>query len=427
MLTKSLTRPPRFLALALLAPALLCGCSKDVDLAGLTSPRLGPAGPADAARAVGATRAVTEGGETRPQVVPVTFAGESLSLWPFTGTVLDGTPSDPVNLLFVGQADPIAIRDALLSLDGDRTALGFPPVYPFNARWTDAVGDAQTNFTGGDGWSGSTIQLQLGVFEPVRVHLRLFRTGQAFGATGVWTVGAAHFEVLIPGTADHQVLSWELAEQIVAADLLRSGLLDAAHPVEQTAPINDAPAYHQIPDFIYNSLPPDLIGLIGGPAAPVQGGVGVATDGRATILHLAGRAPNAGPRREHFTIQYAQAVPRPFCADGPSDWIFVTGPVTFDKSAAVDASGRYTFRASYTGRLTATPVDITQNPPVPVGTPFEAAVGEDQKGELDARGGSLLVHSRKLIPGHGGSEFQTLNLRVSTDGANRADLETRCR
>jgi len=62
-------------------------------------------------------------------------------------------------LLFVGEADPVAIRDALLALDGDRSAAGFPPVPPFDARWSDAIGDAQTNWSGVEGWGGSVIQL----------------------------------------------------------------------------------------------------------------------------------------------------------------------------------------------------------------------------------------------------------------------------
>ena len=37
--------------------------------------------------------------------------------------------------------------------------------------------------------------------------------------------GAAHFEVLIPGTTDHQVLSWIVARDLVVGDLMRSGLL----------------------------------------------------------------------------------------------------------------------------------------------------------------------------------------------------------
>ncbi|MCX5737031.1 MAG: hypothetical protein NTZ61_00755, partial [Proteobacteria bacterium] len=160
-------------------------------------------------------------------IVTVTTVGKALEFWPYTGNSFAGTPVDPVNLVFTGQADPVRIRAALLALDGDRTSAGFPDAYPFNATWVDAIGgDVQTTYVGADeGWVGSVVQLQLGGYDPLRIHLRLFRSEQPFGATGVWTLGAAHFEVLIPGTADHQVLSWELAKQVVVADLMRAGLL----------------------------------------------------------------------------------------------------------------------------------------------------------------------------------------------------------
>jgi hypothetical protein len=158
-------------------------------------------------RTVGAGRAWFRRGRPRAtgraagRHVETSFGPSTLRLWPFTGassTHADGPGEPPVRR----HADPVAIRDALLSLDGNRTAAGFPPVYPFDATWSDAIGDAQTNWVEEEGWTGSSIQLQLGVYEPLRVHLRLFRTGAPFGDGGTWTVGAAHFEVMIPGTAD---------------------------------------------------------------------------------------------------------------------------------------------------------------------------------------------------------------------------------
>lgn len=373
-----------------------------------------------------------EGSEAQSQdvappsgLVTVSDNGSSLTLWPYTGTSFDGVGSDPVNLLFVGEADPVAVRDALMSLDGNRTALGFPPVPPFDARWTDCVGDAQTNYAQGGGWAGSVIQLQLGSYAPLRVHLRLFTTGAAYGA-GTWTVGAAHFEVLIPGTADHQVLSWELAEQIVAADLLRSGLLDAGSPATPSGAINAAPSFREIPNFIYNGLPPELAGLIQGPPQPSEAGVPIANDGQATVLHLAKRAPRAGATHEAFTIEYDQVVPRPLCSGGPLDWIHVKGPVAFEKTAGVDNTGRYFFDSRYAGQLTATPVDITATPPAPSGEPFEALVSERQDGETGPRGSRVHAFTRRLVPGQGGSEFVLTRLDVGTIGGNRFELQTRC-
>ena len=42
---------------------------------------------------------------------------------------------------------------------------------------------------------------------PFRFHVRLFRQGED-------TLGNAHFEFLIPGTAEHEVLSWDLARGV---------------------------------------------------------------------------------------------------------------------------------------------------------------------------------------------------------------------
>src|SRR5690349_3420478 len=58
-------------------------------------------------------------------LVTVSLPGQTLTLWPFTGLGF-GEQSDPVNLIWIGRADPRALRAALLRLDGDRTALGFP-------------------------------------------------------------------------------------------------------------------------------------------------------------------------------------------------------------------------------------------------------------------------------------------------------------
>jgi hypothetical protein len=171
----------------------------------------------------------------------VDFDGQQIRFWPYTGTSLEESPMDPVNLLFVGDADPLRVRATLLSLDGNRP--GVPPVPPFDQPWRDCVrGSVQTAHTDpGLGWLGSVIQLSLGDYGPLRVHLRLFRTGAGFGEGGCWTLGAAHFEMLIPDTADHQVLDWEIAEQIVVGDLLRSGLLDIEAPMTSTGSINASP------------------------------------------------------------------------------------------------------------------------------------------------------------------------------------------
>jgi hypothetical protein len=407
-----------------MALAAICGCSQD---AGNHDRSVGPWKGVSVETARDAAPLTQDGSTPPSNLVTVNDAGQSLELWPYTGESLDGLPSDPVNLLFTGRADPVRIRSALLQLDGNRTAFGFPDAYPFNARWSDAIGGVQTSYASGEGWQGSVIQLQLGVYAPIRVHLRLFRTGVSLAGGGTWTVGAAHFEVLIPGTADHQVLSWELAEQVVVADLVRSGLLDGASPLGATGAINAAPSFRMIPAVIYNSLPEELKAAIGGPAGSVQAPVPIASDGSATILHVKGEAaPVAGEVADAFTLTYNQIIPKPICSNGPLDWVLVSGPVELSRRTSVDASGRYQYQERVAGRLSITPIDITAQPPAPSGPSYEAEIGDLQSGAIDVTVGSVLAESRRIAPQPGGTEFVWSKLRVNSGGPDSYLAQSRC-
>ena len=356
-------------------------------------------------------------------LVTIEHAGQSLEFWPYTSVGLSSVPSDPINLVFVGKASPVAIRAALLALDGDRTALGLPPVPPFNARWTDAQGDAQGTYANQGGWTGSVIQLALGDYEPVRMHVRLFSTNAPFGE-GTWTLGGAHFEVLIPGTTEHQVLSWEIAQQIVVGDLMRSGLVSG---VTLTPIINAAPSFRSVPAVIYNGLPDELIALIGGPAKPVGADVPLATDGRAALVELAGEAPlSPGDTSFDITLTWGQLVPRPFCSSGPLDWVYVEGPVHIRHSASLAQDGTYSFTSGYQGRLRVTPMDVTVSPPVPSGEPFDAVVTGAQSGQIQGTEFVLAAHDRRVGMESGGIGMQTSRLRVGSSGENNYVLRVRC-
>ena len=375
----------------------------------------------------GAGLGIESHGNTPPAgLVPVSFGGRTITIWPYTGASFNGVPSDPINLIFVGHADPVEIRAALLALDGDRTAFGFPPAYPFNARWSDCAGDVQTAYAGGRGWIGSVIQLQLGSYGPVRAHLRLFRARDGRRSEDEWTLGGAHFEVVIPGTTEHQVLSWELAQQLVTVDLIRSGLLVAAGPA-LSDPINQVPSFREIPDFIYNQLPPALIAAIGGPAQPVSGAVPLVSDGRASLLRLE-KAPAiaAGTFTERFTIEFGQVIPKPFCSTGPLDWVYVTGPVQFEKTVRIDQMGNYRYVAAVSGLLTITPVDITANPPTPIGAPFSARVRDTQEGFLAQRSEAVFASTKRIAREEGGSEMLLTNLKVASPGTDRYRAVTQC-
>lgn len=358
----------------------------------------------------------------------IALGGEPLTFWPYTGVTFEDTPVDPINVVFAGQADPRQIRAALLALDGDRTAFGYPDAPPFNARWQDALGgDVHTACAvDGHGWQGSVVQLTLGDYGPIRFHLRLFRTGCSC-ASGCWTLGGAHFELQIPGTTEHEVLSWEKAEQLIMVDMLRSGLLDPDLPMLPTGPINATPSYRTIRMEIYNLLPPDLIEFIEGPPQPVSAPVPLPSDGQGTIFNLAG---SAQVTPEQYTasavIEFDQLVPRPFCSDGPGDFLLITGPVTFSLTTEVDAALDFRSRSDYIGELMAQPFDLSDGTPVPVGDPFPARVMGTQQVSLGAGNCRVLTLDRRFTREIDGPQILAVQLEVPQRGLKSYISQLRC-
>ncbi len=290
-------------------------------------------------------------------MVSVSLGENYLQFWPYTGNNFSGEPQDPINLIFFGKADPRDIRADLMSLSGDRTAFGYPPIAPFNSTWDDAIGDVQTGFGEPDGWTGGCVQLACGDYGPIRFHLRLFKMGK-------WTVGNAHFEVLIPGTTDHQVLNWKVAEQLVMVDFMRSGLLDQNLPLVPTEQINASP-WRTIPAVIYNGLPVEVRGFINGPLGNVGADVPIGTDGRAIILNLAQKITRPPETRVlDFVINFDQVIPKPFCSSGPYDYVYVKGPIHLMQTVQILETGTYKMSFEATGDLAVTPVNPMTGEPI---------------------------------------------------------------
>ena len=347
----------------------------------------------------------------------IAAGGGSLSLWPYTGADFSAAAQDPINLVFTGRADPRAVRSALFALSGDRSAAGLPNAAPFNCTWSDAIGDLQTAWNAASGWVGSAVQLACGSFGPIRVHVRLFQAGAA-------TVGNAHFEVLIPGTTDHQVLSWELAEQLVTIDMARSGLLAAA-PVSSGV-INGAPGFRQIPAEIYNLLPADLKAVIGGPAGSVSAPVGIASNGAATVFELGGAAAPAAGTEQRFTVAFDQVIPRPFCASGPGEYLRIRGPVDLSKVVHVDGAGGLHSEFEASGRLHLTPIDPATG--TATGPAYEAEVKDHQVTRFDDRGGQVngMAMQMELPQNVAGRGRKTVRLTVGPGDVTRFDQDVVC-
>src|SRR5688500_1602401 len=285
--------------------------------------------------------------DVAPPTVGITLGTQDLTIWPYTSPTIGGAETDPINVVFPNR-DARDVRAALVALNGNRTAFGMPNAAPFNCTWKEAVGGAQVSYTTETSWTGSAMQLECGDFAPMRFHVRLFPAGHS-------TIANVHFEVLVPGTNQHEVLSWELGEQLLTVDFIRSGMLSG---ITQTQQINPAPTFRTINPLIYNGLPVALRGLIGGPLSNVTTPVGIATNGRATVFSLANvpQAEAVVARRE-FTIQFNQMIPKPFCASGPFDYLRVHGPVLVKQTVNVTPAGNYISRSHATGSLDLTPVN----------------------------------------------------------------------
>ena len=334
-------------------------------------------------------------------VVTVNVGGPALTLWPYTfqQPAAPGTPSDPVNLAFLG-SDPREIRQALLALDGVRGApLSF---FPFGAcRWTDTLGNEQAAWAETEGWVGSEIQLACVVSgsplgNPFRFHLRLFREGDL-------TLGAAHFEVLISNTAEHEVLSWDFAREFVVGEMKRTGLV----PTDPESVALANPGTFRVVRW------PVYAGLINADAGPVLGLVGlpvvskpqnpliganvpIPTDGKATVL-----APNIvleptqAQTRTTFEIQYGVVTPRPFCG---SDFVLLQGPVRFDLDVHTNPSGKFSRTEIVTGSLTVTPMTFNGTTFVPTGAPsLPALVAEFHRALLTDDHAQTTQHATQVL------------------------------
>lgn len=339
----------------------------------------------------------------------VTVAGSALTFWPYTATTLAEQPNDPINLIFGGVADPRNIRDALLALDGVRSG----PFAAFTCTWTDAIGGIQATYASDLGWTGSVIQLECGSYQSLRIHIRLYPAGDH-------TLANAHIDVLIPGTTDHQVISWEVAEQFVTADLARAGVLGA--PPVATAPITAAPTFREIPAVLYNALPPELK-VLAGPGGTVSGPVGIANDGHATVLVIARDVPSAGDRSQTIDLEFAQVIPKPFCAQ-PDELVRVDGPIRLTQEIHVSDAGVLSGQTFAEGELQVRSFDPATGA---TGDPISAQILDHYRAHV-GDGLTMAQSSRHQVLAPEGAPAQQLQvlLRVGSDGEPMARVEELC-
>jgi hypothetical protein len=328
-----------------------------------------------------------------------TVDGTGIRLWPFLSTDLE-TAHDPLSILVTGAGDPRRVRAALLSLGGDRSAL--PPPFDalamFDCTWSDGIGDEQATYIAGLGWSASAIQLECGAFGPApRFHVRLFDAGSA-------VLIGAHFEIQVPGTTDHEVLNFDIARALVAADLLRAGVTGV--PTPTASPI--AATAREIRTAVYDALVNDpQIGplmplLTGGPdkntwnAADPKPVVGVPNDGHPFVAATLQPFGSLGTgSSQEFVIELDQVIPKPFCAV-EEQLVHVSGPVRFSKAVTIAPDGRQSSEIRIDGEVVVTPV-------LAPGEPYRANVGEMHRTWLTAEAHSVhWLNHQILLPARTG-------------------------
>jgi hypothetical protein len=351
-----------------------------------------------------------------PGVVDLDLASGTHSLWPFTTACFPARPQDPINLIFAGEADLRNIRAALLSLDGDRPGFPGASVLPIlGERWKDAIGEIQAAYSAAEGWTGSAIQLELGDFDTLRFHIRLF-------AAGGCTLANAHLDVPIPGTASHEVVSWELARRLLVYDLERSGLLDPDTPPFTTEPLHPL-LFRQIPPAVFAGLG-ELESLLLETGSITPRGC-LRTGEGATVLTLARAAlPTAERARHEVTIHFDAVVPRPFCTTG-GEWIHVHGPVRLRQEVHVEPLGRLSSHVGGSGELRVTPVDPQTRQPL--GPPLRGRVSETYTAVVtDEFTITTMLQDRLLLGGAVPWQQEWLHMQVGPDNRVRYVREERC-
>jgi len=339
-------------------------------------------------------------------VVTTEVAARTRTLWPFTGVDFSGSRSDPVNLVFIGHADPRNIRSALMSLSGEREGA----FAGFGARWTDAIGEFQTSYSARHGWEGSVIQLQCGDYGSLRVHLRLF-------AAGDWTIANAHVDVLIPRTPQHQVVSWEVAREFVVQDLVRGGLLASAP--SRTGPLYE-PWFRTVPYPFFAQLPVELQVLIGGTSARPGDDVPMPTGRTATVLEIREAASPAPGTSQEVVSNFDRVVPRPLSKPGSERFMAVQGQVVARLDVEVGADGSLAMELRRDAHLRVTPVNPQGEP---TGAGGDARICDRARGTVqDGRTSLSVLEDRRSLSG-GGEERIAMELHVGPHGLARHSVD----
>jgi hypothetical protein len=340
-------------------------------------------------------------GESAPTpsgVVTITAGTDhQLTLWPFiTTNYLPGPAgqSDPVNLVFLN-TDPRAIRQELMKLDGERPEWTYLPSGANGCVWMDAMGYEQAAYLEPEGWVGDEVQLACATPDSplgreYRFHVRLFRSGPH-------TIGGAHFEINVPGTAEHEVLSWELARSFVTDEIARIdvGAFEGEISVFEPAGASFRTVRGQVSYYVSatNAGNPDFLEALDLPSSspPAFPAVPIPASGDAAVF-----APDFTyvPVRSDITLTdsrryFVQSTPKPFC-EGAAIQI-TGGPLTFTLRVQTNPSGKYQRTYTIAGTLKVKTLES--------GVVQDALISETHRGMLTDNHGQVSEEvSQTLLP-----------------------------
>ena len=169
--------------------------------------------------------------------------------------------------------------------------------------------------------------------------------------------------------------------------------------------------------MLYNELPVELRMLIEGPLEDVTEDVPINTDGHAMILNLADRSDYApGSTHEFLTLTYGQVIPKPFCASGPADYVWVSGPVELEQSVTLTPGGTFTMSFQAKGKLDVTPVNPMTGEPI--GETMTAHVRQQHQSMMNNSHFSATgtIYQRLGHPNEEAGGLLFTRLRVADDG-----------
>jgi hypothetical protein len=155
--------------------------------------------------------------------------------------------------------------------------------------------------------------------------------------------------------------------------------------------------------------------------------VPIPNDGRAHAFVVAQhRAMVPGVQSQDFVVDFDQVIPRPFCVDGPAEYLQVRGPVRLTQQVRTSAAGALDGTMDARGSLSLTPVDPGSG--APTGESYRAEITETQRSAVDDTGSSVDGRQLQLeLPraGEGRGQLE-IQLKVLAGGVTHFRREARC-